>query len=525
MPELPAFLRFFQGSGIGYLLAVACILGLLILRQLTLDAAVRRRALVAVVFFLLFALLRVPLLFLEPTVAGPEGEVVANPGHQILNVISLIVFAWALIQGLLLLLVDFILVGKLRIEVPRILSDVLLIAFFLVSVLVILYYGTDLDITGVFTTAGVLSIVIGLALQDTLGNVFAGLALQTERPFKVGDWISFGLFEGVVTDVSWRSTQFMTRTDDLVTIPNTTLSKETFINHSCPSRVSARLVDIGVAYRHSPSEVKRVLFAACAQVPEILDKPHPKVRLKSFDAYSITYQVKFWITDFAAVIDIEEAFRTVVWYAFQREGIEIPYPIQVEYQHEYQEELPAEEDKLPLVQRVLERLRSVEFLAPLSQEELHTLAERTKVKSYWTNETIIRQGDEGDTFFLIDDGEVRIRVSKDGRQEEVARLEPPELFGEMALFTGQRRSATAQAVQPVRLLVIDREAFKSIILANPDLATSMSQLIAKRQVELLAKHEALDKSLAAAQAETSRQILSSIRNFFGFSGPRSAREA
>jgi small-conductance mechanosensitive channel/CRP-like cAMP-binding protein len=526
MSELPGFLRTVQGSGVGYLLAALCILGLLVLRAKSTDTSVRRRATASILLFLLFAFLRVPVAFgwLDATSLDRAGKVVANPPFQILTVLSLVVFALALILGLVLLLVDTLLVRKLRIEVPRILSDVALIAVFVLSVMLILYYETDLDITGLFTTAGVLSIVIGLALQDTLGNVFAGLALQMERPFKVGDWISFGAFEGTVHDVSWRATQFRTRNNDLVTIPNSTLSKESFINFSSPSRVSGRLVEIGLHYRHPPALVKRLLLEVCTQVPQILHDPKPLVRLKSFDAYSITYQVKFWIEDFAAVLDIEESYRSVLWYALQREGVEIPYPIQIEYQHEYRHEV-GEEDKIPVSERVLDRLRQVEFLEPLSNEELEQLAKRTKLHGYYTNETIIRQGDEGDSFFLLDEGEVIVYVSKDGREEEVARLHPPAPLGEMALLTGERRSATVKAATPVRLLVIDRESFKSTIVGNPNLALAMSDILARRQVELLAKREALDKSLAAAQAETSLQILESIRRFFGFTHARSTQES
>jgi small-conductance mechanosensitive channel/CRP-like cAMP-binding protein len=496
-------------SGALTLLAVVSAVLLLVLQRTSGNPHVRRRSIIAVVLFAGFVLLRLLLLALDPTVTSARGEDVPNPPYQILDVLSYVLFAWAAIQAALLLLVEYLLIARLRMEIPHILSDVLLIAVLLLSILAIFYYKTELDITGVFTTAGVLSIVIGLALQDTLGNVFAGLALQTERPYRVGDWIAFGAYEGVVTDVSWRSTQFRTRSNDIVTVPNSTLSKEVFVNYSSPSRVSARLVDIGVHYRHPPAEVKRVLLAACREVEGVLDRPAPLVRLKTFGDFSITYEVKFWIRDFPAVQDIEEAYRTVVWYAFRREGIEIPYPIQVEYGAD----LPPE-DGAEQAGRVLEQLRGVEFFSPLSESELRTLAERTKLHEYYQNETICRQDDEGDSLFVLEQGTVVVTVSKNGRQEEVARLEPPHFFGEMALCTGEKRTATVRAATPVRLLVVDADDFRSIILANPDLAAKISDILARRQVELLAKREALDRSLAAAHADASRQILHRIRNFF-----------
>ncbi|MBA2565308.1 MAG: mechanosensitive ion channel family protein [Gemmatimonadetes bacterium] len=527
MPEAPAFLDVLRGSGAGYGLAAACVLGLLVLRGASPDPQIRRRALIATWVFVLFALLRLPLLALSPTTGDLEGKAAANPAYQVLDVISLAVFAYALIQALLLFLVDEVLVRRFRIGIPRILSDVALIAIFLVAVMAILYYQTDLDVTGIFTTAGVLSLVIGLALQDTLGNVFAGLALQTERPFNVGDWISFGTFEGMVADVSWRSTQFRTRNGDLVTVPNSTLSKETFVNHSAPTRVSGRLVEIGVGYQHAPAHVKRVLLAACAEVPQILEQPEPLVRLKTFGDFAITYEVKYWITDFAAMLDIDESYRTLLWYVFRREGIEIPFPIQVQYEPDVPK---AGEERERAAEHVLERLRGVEFLSALNEDELRRLCRGTQLHDYYTGETVCRQGDDGDTFFIIDDGSVVVSVTKGGRQEEVARLSSPAFFGEMALLTGEQRTATVRAATSLRLLAVDRDAFRSIIVANPDLATSMSEILARRQVELVAKHAALDESLAASHEETSRQILARIRGFFGFrteprplaSGARSA---
>ena len=498
MAELRALLDSVQGSAIGLSLAGICVLALLLLRRFSADKRARRRALVAILLFLLFVLLQLPLLLLEATVPGPDGQPVANPLHLILHVLGLAVFALAMIQGFMLLLVELLLEGRLKMQVPHILSDAITMGLFVISVFVILY-ARNLNVTGLFTTAGVLSIVLGLALQDTLGNFFAGLALQTERPYQVKDWVSFADFEGTIEDVSWRSTQLRTRNNDIVTVPNSSLAKETFVNHSRPSRISGRLVDIGVAYRHPPAEVKRVLLAACGEVPEILATPRPLVRLKSFNDFSISYEVKFWIKEYDKVPDIEEAFRTVVWYALRRHEIEIPFPIQYEYQI-----VPPtkEEEREEAFARILERLRGVDFLSPLSDEELRTLAKRAKLHAYHANETICRQDDEGDSFFLLDEGRVAVSIARNGRREEVARLEPPAFFGEMALCTGQRRTATVQALDQVRLLVIDRETFRDVIYANPELANGISEILARRQMELERKRLNLEQPMRPEEMST-----------------------
>jgi small-conductance mechanosensitive channel len=289
----PLIEQLLSGSGMLYLLKALLAVVALLLRQLSRDPFVRRRGLVVVALLAISALIQTQLGRIPERVSGfitlPSGEqistLVSNPTFQLTSVTMLIISFLALVL-LLTMLVDFLLVRKFKVESPNILRDVAAFTLFFFGVLMILYYRTDLDITGLFTTSAVISVVIGLALQDTLGNVFSGLALQTERSFNVGDWVQFGEFEGVVTDITWRSTSLRTwrstslrtRANDLVIIPNSVISKDTVINYSAPTRIHAIMEPIGVHYRHPPADVMAALEEASDHTEGILKRPRVDVR-------------------------------------------------------------------------------------------------------------------------------------------------------------------------------------------------------------------------------------------------------
>ncbi|HZD05625.1 MAG TPA: mechanosensitive ion channel domain-containing protein, partial [Longimicrobiales bacterium] len=207
MNPLPALDRILQGPAVLYGVLLLLVLLLLVVRRFSQDPAMRRRAVLVSGLLFLFVVLRVWLPLVPPVqrlVEGTAGEParlveVPSPLAHTLMVASLVVALLAALLLLALLLVDVLLVRRLGVEVPKILPDVAVLTAFFFGVILILYYRTTLDITGLFTTSALFTVVIGLALQDTLGNLFSGLALQTERSFRVGDWVRFGAHEGVVS--------------------------------------------------------------------------------------------------------------------------------------------------------------------------------------------------------------------------------------------------------------------------------------------------------------------------------------
>ena len=176
--------------------------------------------------------------------------------------------------------------------------------------------------------------MVGFALQDTLGNAFAGLAIQSEKPFNIGHWITVDEHEGRVAEVTWRATKLRTKTGNFVIVPNSEIAKAAITNYSEPAAPTRLYIDVGVSYDAPPNTVKAVVKEALQNCSLVLRAPAPDAMIHDFAASSIIYRVRFWIEDFELDEEAADQVRTSLYYGFRRRGIEIPYPIQVEYSKE-----------------------------------------------------------------------------------------------------------------------------------------------------------------------------------------------
>jgi CRP-like cAMP-binding protein len=396
---------------------------------------------------------------------------------------------------------------------------------------------SGVNLLSIVTTSAVLTVVVGLALQDTLGNLVSGLALQVQRPFEVGDWIQFENDTrsiGQVTEVNWRATTIMT--SDLVEliVPNATLAKSSVRNFSRPSKVSRRTVTVSGPYDVPPHRVQEAIVKALETTPGVLHDPPPWVQTHAFLDSGIEYWVYFFTDDFAAREPNDGLVRDRVWYALSRAGIEIPFPVRTVHMHQVSEETKRLEHERELERRD-NSLRSVDFLGLLSPESLRTLAATAEVRLFGPGEVIVQQGDTAAELFIIDRGEVEVEVakrppgssrsggasvspsSKKPRQLAVARLGAGKAFGEMALLTGEPRAATVRAATECALLVIGHDAFHDTIVSVPEVVKKISSLVAERQEELEAVAEGSRPTLDPTP-ERSAKLLSQIRAFFKLSG-------
>ncbi len=505
--------------------AVVLLVLLIVLRERwRQDATLRRRTTAVAGVVGTFIVLRAWLELLPRTVervvtlpatGEPTTVELASSLFQTVSVLSLIVGFLALLLLTTLVLVDLVLVRRLNFEVPRILPDVASSSVFFIGVLFILYHSTDLDITALFTTSAVLSVVIGLAVQDTLGNLFSGLALQTERAFQVGDWVRMGEHEGVIADLTWRSTKIRTRDNDLIVIPNGVIAKNSFLNYSAPSRAHQVSATVGCHYRHPPAEVTAALQEAASQTRGILTDPPPRIWLVGYDDSAITYRVRYWIADYASDPEITSALMIRVWYVFARHGIEIPYPMRNVFTHEVAGDTRGELDEKAL-ERALSRLRRCELFEGLDDDELRVLAQRARRVLFFSGETVLREGEPGDSLFVIDEGRVEVLVQRNGRQEKVAELTPPSFFGEMSLMTGEPRSGTLRALEPCTFFVVERSALHPILSRDPEVAQTMSRILSQRQKELHAFATTTATGDRDAPDVRAQHILDRVRNLFGF---------
>ena len=355
-------------------------------------------------------------------------------------------------------------------HLPAILQDAITVALF--ATVVVLFFNDRLQLTA---AAG--AVVLGLALQNTLGNAIAGLALQADQPYKVGDWIRVGDHEGRVTQVSWRSTILRTRESTLVALPNSTIADGPIVNYSEPAPPTRIWVDVGVTYTAPPNHVKAVLSAAIAQVPLAMPAPAPDVLLLDFGASAITYRARCYVQDMERASLAQDQMRTAIWYTLNRHGIDIPFPIQVEYSAD---EMPAV--AIPEQADLSTLIGNTMLLGGLSPDARGRLAASARARLYGNGETIVRQGDSGRTSFLVARGVARVSLAPD--DQEVARLGVGEVFGEMSWLTGEPRSATVTAAGDTVVFELDDDVLRELATTSAGVLDTLAEAVSRRRHEL-----------------------------------------
>jgi CRP-like cAMP-binding protein len=367
--------------------------------------------------------------------------------------------------------------------------------------------GTVLLREQLLTTSAVGAVVVGFALQDTLGNLFAGLAIQIEKPFRVGQWVAFGDREGQVQEITWRATKLRTKAGQFLIVPNSVISKEPVLNHSEPTIPTRIDVEIGASYNSPPNDVKRAIHEAMANSPLVMKAPEPQVTIKGFGDSAIEYAAQFWIEDYAIDRTARDQVRSNLWYTFRRHNIEIPWPIQIQYERDEQ---PIRTDRH--VAAAAEQLAAVDLFKTLSPEARSALSSLADEHLFAAGEAIVRQNADGDSMFVILSGQARVVLEPMG--QEVAVIPAGGFFGEMSMLTGDKRTATVKAIADTVVLEIEAKDFRELAVANPGLLDHVSTIVATRRTGL---EDAKAHAAAAVVPEAKHNFLSRMRRFLSLS--------
>jgi small-conductance mechanosensitive channel/CRP-like cAMP-binding protein len=416
-----------------------------------------------------------------------------------------------------LLVVDVLLSRRLVRPLPRIFRD-LSQGLVYIGMGLIALHGAGIDPGSILTTSALLTAVIGLSLQDTLGNMVSGLAIQTQRPFDVGDWIQFDAdpkHVGRVLEINWRATKVLTLDDVEITVPNGTLAKAPITNFTKPSPASRRSLYVQAPFEVAPERVHRAILAALPGSFGVAEDPAPSVVTNLFTDSGVEYWVRFWTSEFHRRDKVDGEARDRIWYALRRSHIAIAYPQRNLFLHEASAAASAREQ----VEYIAERgraLAAIDFLAVLPPPGIEALAQDSETRLYGNGEVVVRKGDHSNELFLVRRGGVRVLMPREGADDdEVARLAPGDFFGEMALMTGEPRTATVRADPDTELLVVGFRAFQRVLLANPEVAEHISRILVQRQAAQQAHARALTEAQAAEEmAEHTSHLLDRIRRFF-----------
>jgi small-conductance mechanosensitive channel/CRP-like cAMP-binding protein len=409
---------------------------------------------------------------------------------------------------------------RVGVTVPRILVD---IATGVASLIVLIIVGkrAGWSVAGLITTSAVLTAVIGFAMQDTLGNLVGGLALQADSSIKVGDWIALGPGgpSGRVSEIRWRYTAIETRAWETVIVPNSVLMKGQVIVQGRRTGEPVQLrraFELYVDFRTPPTEVVAAILRELSTDPvaNMAIEPPPQVLFTGIrDSYAV-YTVRYWLTDLAVDEITDSAVRIRAYFALRRAGIPLSIPAQalfVTAETEDRRARKADEEQ----GRRLAALAAVDLFTPLGADERATLAAALRPEPFAAGETVTHEGEPGLGLYLITRGRAVVQLGTGERARQVAELGAGQFFGEMSLMTGAARSATVVAATDLECYRIDKDVFQTLILARPEIADQIAEVLAARREAL---ESARGQRAATSRADVKADLVDRIRGFFGLRG-------
>src|SRR5262252_4263078 len=417
--------------------------------------------------------------FFSNRLEGPD----ANDNFRIPDLILWGLLAYSGVRLANAAIFDFAFRIRRGYEAPSLVRNIFsLVVFIILFVVIFNRIYTEINLGALFTTSAIFGVIIGLALQDTLGNFFAGISLHADRPFQVGDVIVVGQQKhtGVVESITWRAIKIRTFQNHIVLVSNSNAAKEA-IEVSPRDNLNARLVFFDTLYTDSPAKTIHIVREAVRDADNVSDKITPIVRIRQLGDSSIDWEIKYWLEDYAKYNDTDALVRQRVWYALRRNGLTFAFPTRTLYLERAVSARPVTAED-----QIADRLSAVDIFSPLSPDELRQLAKATAGHVFAPGETLIRVGDEGSSMFVVHSGRVAIQVPDRGGPRTVAELTEGNFFGEMALFTGEPRAANVVALEETEVLEISHPAMKHLFETNPGLAESISFTIAERQADLVA---------------------------------------
>lgn len=381
---------------------------------------------------------------------------------------------------------------------PKVLHSFILLVLYLIFLFVILNGVLGINITPFLATSAVLTMILGLALQGVLGNIFSGLSVHIADTLTNGDWIKVGASsEGRVIETNWRETKIIDRNSNIVVIPNNVIASEILVNYSQPNKNSALHFPVKVSFDAPPASVLRALKAAASDIPDILSSPAPEIQMKGYDDFGVSYVLKFWISDYSRKNSILSKAGQLIWYKLKREGIEIPIPLSDKVTDilksvQGQKGISVGQEELERNFKDLKNSQFFQFLKSdtpgekIPDAQIRELAGTVRRKRYMAGEILFRQGDEGESCYIAVSGRLKGIISYVENKKSYSKelfIEPGGLFGEMSLFTGMPRIASGYIEEESELLEITAFDFAQLLAKNPEFADKVAEIVSSRNTK------------------------------------------
>ena len=405
--------------------------------------------------------------------------------------------AFLLNQALELFVWEGTFLRKYKTTPPGLLVGLVSGGVYLVAAYGILTFTFERPMTGLIVSSGIVAGVLGLAMQNPLSDLVAGVAIGIERPFKIGDWLELddGTL-GEVVDINWRATHIQSLHSSLYILPNARISNARVHNYNRPDKRYGYWFYVHVPSTVPPVLVRRVLLQAAVESEKVLDEPAPAIRVSEASG-SFKYMVFVHFESYPSYFVGMDDILMHIWVQCARHGI-VPSAVTSEM---IIRRGVAEEIKGPSPDELLARVR---LFSELDEESRRTLVGRMKVHSPPMGTDIVCQGIEGTSLFVISAGMVRVMIDIPSKgTEEVAKLGEGEYFGEMSLLANEPRAATVVAHTDCQLLEIDKDALKPVFDKHPELMETMARIVTERRLS----NETLEQELSEEDFITKLNVL------------------
>jgi len=379
--------------------------------------------------------------------------------------------AWLLV-GLLRSLFIF----ERRPREGKLVHDLLAGICYLAAAFGIIAYVFDLPVQGLLATSGAIAIVLGLALQSTLNDVFSGLVLNFSRPFHPGDWVNIeGGTEGRVVEMNWRATHILTSRRDLSIVPNSTIAKSRLVNMNFPSNVHGVTINVQVDTATPPSFGMEILGHAIINCRLVMGTPEPSIVVKSISATAIAYEITFYVEELGNATEAQNDLFDLIFRHFAATGVRLA---RAEGQPHQISDKAASPDTKSIPEKLLEQ---VPIFATLTREERAGVSAKLKQTLHDAGEVLIKPGIVVQSLNIVGSGVLSLTQATNRGNVEKLRLGPGDYYGEMGLLAGNPSISTITALTPVTMYELAKEDLTPILKARPQVTQELCRVLAQRQ--------------------------------------------
>ncbi len=387
-------------------------------------------------------------------------------------------------------------------QVPKLLIDVVRAIVFVFMILGIISALFEETITGLFAASGVFAVVMGFALQSTLADLFSGIAINLQHPYRVGDWIQIDSGTiGQVIEMNWRATQLRSPQGNTIILPNSKLAAAQIVNFNMPTSRHRGVITLTLDARVPPGAARDVLERAALKATAVLSDPPPSAQIKEFREGHLVYELGFWLDGYADIDLVRHDVANSVWYALDVLGIG-PWN--------------ADAPRAAIASHAVQLVGYVDLFRDFDETLRARIAGAMRARVLSPGDVIMREGESGSSVYIVELGAVEVTVDVPDRGPRImARLGTGDFFGEMSLLTGEPRSATLTAMCETKIWELARDALEPILREQPAVADRLSRVMAKRRLaNTLLISSLTDQERQEAENKWPDDMLNRIRHFF-----------